>query len=305
MGDVKEEEEPEGEVVVGPSGEAIVYSSGNMFPISLTLIIIIILCTFSNHSLMRWIFILISCADDSESEEEAQVVTKEEEELGILCSWMEMGGLPMLDEVEVQKLLQEVGSLFLPDTYMAVFLTFSFLLPISALTFQGLGMLRRASTLKEEACCLEEEAQQLEMEGLGKIEAAVAGSEAEGFYRLLRRAIAHPPTSVALPPSKKACHAPSATASHLPPQESTGPDIFKPVTGITEQASEAASPAALPALEEALPTHMQSLCIQLGASRECIDARLKVANRDHQPHMPQSVCMCTKCTWGGVGVSLL
>ena len=68
---------------------------------------------------MRWIFILISCADDSESEEEAKMETKEEEELRILCSWMEVGSLLMLDEVEAQKLLQEVGSLFLPDTYMA------------------------------------------------------------------------------------------------------------------------------------------------------------------------------------------
>ena len=33
----------------------------------------------------------ISCADKSEREEEAKVGTKEEEELGILQSWMEMG----------------------------------------------------------------------------------------------------------------------------------------------------------------------------------------------------------------------
>ena len=125
-------------------------------------------------------------------------------------------------------------------------------------------MLRRASTLKEEAHCLEEEAQQLEMEGLGKIEAVVAGSWAEGFYGLLRGAIAHPPASSALPPSKKAHHAPSATVSHLPHQESTGPKVSEPATGITEQASEAASPAALPASEEALTTHMQPFCIQLG-----------------------------------------
>ena len=105
MGDIKEEEEPEGEVVVGPSREAIVHSSGNMLPISLTVIIIIILCIFFfNHSITRWIFILISCADDSESEEEAKVGNKEEEELGILHSWMEMG-LPTLDKVEAQKLL--------------------------------------------------------------------------------------------------------------------------------------------------------------------------------------------------------
>ena len=91
MGDIKEEEEPEGEVGVGSRGEAIVHNSGNVLPISLTLIIIIILCTFFNHSIMRWIFILILCADDSESEEEAQVGTEEEEELQILHSWMELG----------------------------------------------------------------------------------------------------------------------------------------------------------------------------------------------------------------------
>ena len=162
-------------------------------------------------------------------------------------------------------------------------------------------MLGRASTLKEETCHLEEEAQWLETEGLGKLEAAVAGSEAEGFYRLLRGAIAHPPISSALPPSKKVHHTPSATVSHLPHQESTGPKVSKPTMGIAEQELE----AALPASEEALPAHMQPLCIQLGASRECTEARLKVAKRDHQPHMPQSACMCTNCTWGGVGVSLL
>ena len=32
MGDVKEEEEPEGEVVAVPSREVIVHSSGNMLP---------------------------------------------------------------------------------------------------------------------------------------------------------------------------------------------------------------------------------------------------------------------------------
>ena len=48
-------------------------------------------------------------------------------------------------------------------------------MPISALPFQGLGMLRRASTLKEDVYHLEEGAQQLEMQGLEKIEAVVAG----------------------------------------------------------------------------------------------------------------------------------
>ena len=36
MGDVKEEEEPEGKAVAGPSGEAIVHSSDNMLPVPLS-----------------------------------------------------------------------------------------------------------------------------------------------------------------------------------------------------------------------------------------------------------------------------
>ena len=52
VGDVKEEEEPEGEVVAGPSGEVIVHSSGNMLPIFLALIIII-LYIFFNHFITR------------------------------------------------------------------------------------------------------------------------------------------------------------------------------------------------------------------------------------------------------------
>ena len=47
--------------------------------------------------------------------------------------------------------------------------------------FQGLVLLKRASSLQEEAHRIEVEAQHLETEGLGKMEAAVAGSEAEGF----------------------------------------------------------------------------------------------------------------------------
>ena len=77
---------------------------------------------------------------------------------------MEVGGLLALDEVEAQKLLQEVGCLFLPDTYMAFLFLLFFLYFLSHiyiplfLFFQGLGLLRRVSSLKEEACWLEEEA---------------------------------------------------------------------------------------------------------------------------------------------------
>ena len=135
------------------------------------------------------------------------------------------------------------------------------------------------------------------MEGLGKVAVAVAGSEVEGLYGLLRGAILHPPYPQPHIPLRK------LTTSCLPPQEPTGvtPEASDPVTKMVEQALEAASPAS----EEALPANMQPLCIQFGASKGCTDAGLKVAQRGHQPHMLQSVHMCTECTWDGVGVSLL
>ena len=105
--------------------------------------------------------------------------------------------------------------------------------------------------------------------------------------------MSHPSISSASPPHKKVCHTPSTTISHLPPQESTGPEVSNPA----EQAMESASPAVLPASEEVIPANMQPLCIQLGASSRCIGARLKAAKRVHQPHKPPSVCMSTRCTW--------
>ena len=142
--------------------------------------------------------------DEFDEEAMCRPETKEEWELGIICSWLEVEGFPTLPEEDVQELLQEVGSFFLSGTYMVFcsscsFFYFPFYTSISVLLFQGLGMLKRASSLKEEAHTLEEEAQCLEMEGLGKVEATVAGSEAEGFYGLLRGAIAHSSISSASP----------------------------------------------------------------------------------------------------------
>ena len=119
-------------------------------------------------------------------------------------------------------------------------------------------MLRRASSLKEEACRLEEEAQQLQTEGLEKIEAVVAGSEAE-VLGASEGSYSNPPASSAPPPSKKACHGPTTTVPCPLHQESTGPKISEPATGIVKQALEAASPVALAALEEALPIQCNPL----------------------------------------------
>ena len=43
--------------------------------------------------------------------------------------------------------------------------------------------------------------------------------------------------------------------------------------------------------------NMQPLYIQLGALREFIDVRLRVAGRSHQPPMPPFLHICKEYTW--------
>ena len=128
------------------------------------------------------------------------------------------------------------------------------------LSLQGLDLLKWASSLHQEAHRLEMEAQCLEMEGLAKMEAAVACSEVEGFYGFLRGVISHSSLPTSSPPPKKDCHAPSATVFHLPPRESTGPEASAPV----KHALESGSLILPPVLEKEIPAYMQPLCIQLG-----------------------------------------
>ena len=92
------------------------------------------------------------------------------------------------------------------------------------------------------------------------MEAAVTGSEAEGFYGLLRGAVLHSSLPTSSPPPKKAHCAPSATVFHLPPQESKEPEASVPA----EQALEFASLTFPPVLEGEIPSHIQPICIQLG-----------------------------------------
>ena len=170
------------------------------------------------------------------------------------------GGFPAIPEGEAWGLLLEVGLLspfFIWLSIPLYILTPVFLFPF---IFQGLVLLKRASSLWKEAYRIEVEAQHLETEGLGKMEVVVAGSEAEGFYGLLRGEVSHPSTSSASPPHKKVHHTPSTTIPHLPPQKSTGPEV----SDSAGWAMESASPAVLPASEEVIPAHMQPLHIQLG-----------------------------------------
>ena len=90
--------------------------------------------------------------------------------------------------------------------------------------------------------------------------AAVAGSEVEGFYGLLRGAISHFSISSAPPPPKKVCHTPSAIISHPPPQESQEPEASGPAKEVPESTSVTVPPV----LEGEILANMQPLCIQLG-----------------------------------------
>ena len=162
-----------------------------------------------------------------------------------------------------------------------------------SLFFKGFGLLQQASQMQEEAWKLEEMAQQLETEGWGKMREAVAGSEAEGLYELLRGVTLYSCPVPSQPPIKEPQFAPSITISQPPPQESTGPNVSKPAGQTTGPVSSAVPPAP----EEAILAHMQPLRIQVGALKGYISAQLKIAKRVHQPHGPLSVPTLGRYAW--------
>ena len=110
---------------------------------------------------------------------------------------------------------------------------------------------------------LEEEAQQLETEGWGKMREVVVGSEAEGIYGLLRGVTSCSRLLLSQPPLKRSRLTPSSTVSQLPSQESTGLEASDPAG----QATLSASPAAAPAPKEDILAHMQPLRIQMGGTK--------------------------------------
>ena len=239
-------------------------------------------------------YLSLFLADESTEEEAPWPLTKEEEDINTLQNWIQLGGFPTWPEEEAWGLLVDIGysTLFFccSSDFSVVVLLLCF---HSDLSLQGLQMLKWASSLHKDACRLDVEAQHLEKEGLAKMEAAVAGSEAEGFYGLLRGAISHSSLPTSTPPPKRAHHAPSTTVSLLPIQEATWPEASAPM----DQALESASLAVSPAPEEENPAHMQPLCIQLRASKGCTDVRLRTARRAHQPLALPSVLTYERYIW--------
>ena len=125
----------------------------------------------------------------------------------------------------------------------------------------GLWSLQQASTLRREARKLEERAHELETEGWRQMREAVAGSEAEGLYGLLKGATSYPHPAPSHPPLKKPHISPGSTITQPPLLESTGPEVLNPVG----QAIESTPPAATP--EEDLLAHMQPLRVQVGGAK--------------------------------------
>ena len=92
---------------------------------------------------------------------------------------------------------------------------------------------------------------------------AVAGSEAEGLYGLLKAVALYSHPVPSQPPIKKPHFTSSTTISQPPPQESIGPEVSE----LAGQATGPASSAAPPAPEEAIPAHMQPSRIQVGGAK--------------------------------------
>ena len=163
-------------------------------------------------------------------------------------------------------------------------------------------MLYHASTKWEEAQKLEEEAQWLEREGWGKFREAMVGSEAEGFYGLLRGVTSCSHLLLSQPLLQRSCLVPSSSISQLPPQESTGLEASDPAG----QATVSSPPAATPAPEGDIPAHMQPLWIQLGGTKQVYQCQVEGLQRGAINLMGHHQCPCAKGTLGGeVGVSSL
>ena len=107
--------------------------------------------------------------------------------------------------------------------------------------------------------------------GVGKLREAVMGSEAEGFYRLLRGVTLHSCPLPSQPPLSHAHLSPSYPAPQQSPQESAGPEVSGPVGPATMSASEAATPAP----ESDILVDMQPLRIQLGGTKRVYQCQVE------------------------------
>ena len=136
-----EEEDPEGEAVVGPSGEATTCSSGNTSPVPLILIIIHLYAhtllfqhiITSPFTIELFFFLTIESTDEGVSRPQM----KEEEDIDMLRSWVQVGRFPAHLEEESCRLLIEVSLLF--SLFLLMWLSTSLYIPtpVFSFIFQG------------------------------------------------------------------------------------------------------------------------------------------------------------------------
>ena len=93
--------------------------------------------------------VFILPADEPSEEEEAREVTKEEHELGVVKSWMEIGGVPALAEEEARGLLHDVYPFYLvcfslstPFYHCSYFLSLIFVMDPHFFPFSGFGSVK-------------------------------------------------------------------------------------------------------------------------------------------------------------------
>ena len=110
------------------------------------------------------------------------------------------------------------------------------------------------------------EAQQLEMEGWGKLMEAIVRSEAEGLYGLLRGVTSCSHPLLSQPPPSQSHLSPGSPVPQQPPQESTGPKVSGPAGPATMSALSAATPAP----ESDIPTDIQPLRNSTGGHQESL-----------------------------------
>ena len=167
---------------VRPSGEATLHSSGSTLPI--IIIFFRIVCQNILKNLFFLFFNVFFPSFTFLSSWQMNLLRRRlnnpwqrRKRILIFCRvGMQVGGFPAWPEEEAWGLLAEAGLLY------PLFLLFKWLFVVLLLYFpfdlslQGLDLLKWASSLCEEACKLEMEAQHLEMKGHAKMKAVVAGS---------------------------------------------------------------------------------------------------------------------------------
>ena len=130
----------------------------------------------------------------------------------------------------------------------------------------------------------------------------VAGSEAEGFYGLLRGAMSHSSISPAPPPHKKVCHTPSATLPSAPSgvHRTWCPWSCRPGN------EGCLSSCSLQLQRRPFLLDMQPLHIQLGGIKWVYWCQVEGCKEGPSTsHATICAHMYARCTWGGVGVPLL